>query len=168
MATVAFGEMFIVPFMLSMGEKGLKQYFWMNLGEIPSLLLTYPLIDRDGFGRRKSLILFFLASSGVCLWVVFSISAFSLFIAKLIIKATFQMINPFSAESYGTRVRSVAYSINSLTGRIGATLMPFLIYPLFDWNSDSPFVFLSVCSLLGALSIYQVAGDTLKKPLDEK
>jgi MFS family permease len=167
-AFVAFGEMFIVPFMVSASHHGLQKYFWMHLGEIPSLLLTYPLIDREGFGRKKTLVLLFLASAGCCLLVVAALNSFTLFLAKLVIKATFQVINPFTAESYSTRIRSVAYAINSLTGRIGSALMPFIIYPLYDHHPNAPFLVLSLCSTLGAFSISQIKSDTLKKPLDEK
>jgi hypothetical protein len=41
---IYFGEMFIVPFMLTTKSGGLLQYFWMTLGEIPSFFITFTLI----------------------------------------------------------------------------------------------------------------------------
>lgn len=76
------------------------------------------------------------------------------------------MLYPFSSESYPTKTRSVAFALNSAMGRVGSTIMPFVLYPLFESNPNGPFLLLSVCSLMGALSIWGVKRDTMRKALD--
>ena len=76
------------------------------------------------------------------------------------------MIYPFSSESYPTKTRSVAFALNSATGRIGSTIMPFILYPLYLSNTNAPFLLLAIGSVLGALSIWGVKQDTLRKALD--
>ena len=49
-----------------------------------------------------SLIIFFSLSGLFCFFLFLSVNSFNLFISKMVIKATFQMIYPFSSESYPT------------------------------------------------------------------
>ena len=87
--------------------------------------------------------------------------------AKMLIKATFQMLYPFSSESYPTKTRSVAFALNSAVGRIGSSIMPFILYPIYLSNSRAPFLFLGFGSLLGAICVWAVKRDTMRKPLDD-
>ena len=85
----------------------------------------------------------------------------------MLMKAIFQMLYPFTSESYPTSIRSIGFALNSFFGRLGATLMPFLIYPLYNKYPNSPFLFLASLCFLGALSIKRIPKDTRQKPLDE-
>jgi hypothetical protein len=159
--------MFIIPFMLKSKSSGLIQYFWMTLGEVPSLLLTFTLIERKGWGRKTSIVSFFLGSGLLCLITIYFLNSFTLFFAKMLMKAVFQMLYPFTSESYPTSARSIGFALNSFVGRFGATIMPFVIYPLYNKHPNSPFLFLAVLCFFGAVAIHSIRKDTLLKPLDE-
>ncbi len=88
--------MFIIPFMVGNKEEGLAQYFWMTLGEIPGFLLAYSLIEREGWGRRRSLIWFFTTAAILCLIATQLFNSITLLLTKMLMKAIFQMITPFS------------------------------------------------------------------------
>jgi hypothetical protein len=77
------------------------------------------------------------------------------------------MMYPFSSESYPTKTRSVAFALNSAVGRIGSTIMPFILYPLYLSNASASFLLLAMGSVFGALSIWGVKQDTLRKTLDQ-
>lgn len=85
----------------------------------------------------------------------------------MLMKATFQMLYPFTSESYPTSARSMGFALNSFFGRIGATVMPFVIYPLYNKHPNSPFLFLAFLCLFGAGTIHSIHKDTLLKPLDK-
>lgn len=71
-------------------------------------------------------------------------------------KSIFQMLYPFTSESYQTPVRSIGFATNSFFGRIGATVMPFIIYPLYVNYPKSPFLLLGLVSFAGAASIFAI------------
>jgi len=77
------------------------------------------------------------------------------------------MLYPFTAESYTTPIRSIAFSLNSAIGRIGATIMPFVIYPAFESYENSPFLILAVFSLVGLFAISATFTDTYNRALDD-
>lgn len=84
----------------------------------------------------------------------------------MLMKAIFQMLSPFTSESYPTSARSIGVAFNSCFGRIGSTLMPFIIYPLYNQYANSPFLLFSLLCLFGAMSINSIKKDTLNMPLD--
>lgn len=159
--------MFIIPFMLSTKSSGLLQYFWMTLGEVPTLLITYQLIEKEGCGRKNSLFSFYLITAILCFITIGSVNSLTLFLTKMFMKAIFQMSYPFTSESYPTSARAIGFALNSFFGRIGATIMPFIIFPLYNSQPNSPFLILGILSCLGALSIAAIQHDTFKKPLDK-
>jgi hypothetical protein len=81
-------------------------------------------------------------------------------------KAIFQMLYPFSSESYPTSARSIGFAVNSFFGRIGSTLMPFIVYPLYNYHPKSPFLILALLCFFGAVAIKCIKYDTMLKPLD--
>lgn len=164
---IFFGEMFIIPFMLKSKSSGLIQYFWMTLGEVPTLLITFTLIERKGWGRKTSLVSFFLGSAILCLTTIYFLNSVTLFFAKMLMKAIFQMLYPFTSESYPTSVRSIGFALNNFAGRLGSTIMPFIIYPLYNRHPNGPFLFLAILSCFGAVTVQAIRKDTLLRPLDE-
>ena len=64
------------------------------------------------------------------------------------------MIYLFSSESYPTKTRSIGFALNSATGRVGSTIMPFILYPIYLINPSTPFLILAISSIFGALSIW--------------
>lgn len=101
------------------------------------------------------------------LYVIKYIDSVSLFFTKMFMKAVFQMIYPFTSESYPTSIRSIGFSVNSAIGRFGSTIMPFIIYPIYNAYPDSPFLIFAFVSLIGGLCIWGIQNDTYLRPLDQ-
>jgi putative MFS transporter len=91
-------------------------------------------VDRPGFGRKRSLTVFF-GFSGL-LHLLFTISPLTLFssVSRFFMKLCFQMLYPFTTESFGTLNRTIGFGFCSATGRIGATVMPYIIFPLLEYG----------------------------------
>jgi len=55
-----YGQLAIMPFILHQASKSFSSYLFTILGEAPTILLSYFLIDVPFMGRKNSLILFYL------------------------------------------------------------------------------------------------------------
>ena len=126
----------------------------MTLGEIPSIFLTYNLIERQSYGRKNSIIIFFLFNGLFCIAATFYLNEIILFLTKMFIKATSQMIYPFTSESFSTQLRSMGFAFCSITGRIGPTVMPYVLTPFMQNKSVASFYILAVVSFLGMMCIF--------------
>ena len=91
----------------------------------------------------------------------------NLFIVKFFIKSVFQILYPFTPECFSTKLRGLGSGIAQMIGRLGAAVMPFIIYPLFHEHPHSPFLIFAICSFLGFVTTILMPYDTYSRPLDQ-
>lgn len=144
----------VLPFIFGKSHKSFSSYAITVLGETPSFILSILLVDRPNFGRKNSLKYFF-GLSALC-HLLFSFSPLILFssIARFFMKMCFQMLYPCTTESYGTLNRTLGFGFNSAIGRLGATIMPYIILPLIEINPVLIFLFFVAFSLAGSFSAH--------------
>lgn len=108
----------------------LKNYILTVSGEIPSFIISLLMIDQPLFGRKNSILIFFL--SGSFFHLLFGISSLQVMssIARFFMKDVFQIIDPLTTESYDTSIRSKGYGFCAGLSRIGAVIMPYIVFPL--------------------------------------
>jgi putative MFS transporter len=125
------------------------------------------MVDRPGFGRRRSLTIFF-GMSGV-LHLLFTFNRLTLFSSgsRFFMKLCFQMLYPFTTESYGTLNRTIGFGFCAAMGRVGSTIMPYILFPLLDLSSYTVFLSFVFVSFMGMLLSNMVPRDTLGVSLDE-
>lgn len=109
-------------------------------------------------GRRNSLTICFglaMVFHGFCFFKGASDSlSFLTSVARFFMKLCYAMLYPFSTEVYPTLVRTVGFGMCGGVGRIGATLIPYLIFYLIDIDLYSPFLVFSATSLIAMISSY--------------
>lgn len=141
-------------------------YVLTILGEAPTLLVSLYLVDRPGFGRKRSLTIFFgLAGTMHLLFSIVQLTLFSS-AARFFMKLCFMMLYPFTTESYGTLNRTIGFGFCSAMGRVGATIMPYIVFPLLELGNFAVFFSFVAVSALGSLFSHLVPKDTLGANLD--
>ena len=76
------------------------------------------------------------------------------------------MLYPLSTELYPTLLRTLGFGWCSGIGRIGAALIPYLIFPLLEVDVYSSFLVFSLCGLIAAIASFRVPYDTRGRYLD--
>lgn len=132
---------------------GLTKYFWMVLGEMPSLLLTFMTIDHPLFGRKNSLAFFFLGAG--MFYLLFGLTALTSLgsIARFFMKDVFQVVYPLTTEAFETKVRVKGYGFCSGLGRIGGIIMPLVLIPLDEWSHEGVYVCFFALSVISSLIV---------------
>jgi len=69
-------------------------------------------------------------------------------------------------ELYETPLRSSAMGLNSALGRLATVIMPFILVPLYEYSTFSPFVFFVVLAVICAFMAFKLPFDTLTMKLD--
>lgn len=93
---IYFGQLIVLPFIFGKQEKSLSSYLFTVLGEAPALIVSFLMIDRPYFGRKRSLIIFFFLSG-----ITFSVLAiksmtFVSSVCRFFMKLCFQMLYPLT------------------------------------------------------------------------
>lgn len=91
---------------------------------------------------------------------------FGLFIFKFCCKVNWGTLNVLFAESYHTLYRSLGVGITMSVGRIAASIVPFIIYPIHFGNSYLPFLICSGLTFLAGVLLVYYPVDLTKKSLD--
>lgn len=147
-----------MPFILGKKTASFGTYFITILGEAPSFLLSLFIVDHPLLGRRNSLTICFgfsMVFHTLC-YIYGSSSFLSILtsVARFFMKLCYAMLYPFSTEVYPTLVRTVGFGMCGGVGRIGATVIPYLIFWLIDKNLYSPFLVFAITSLLAMSASY--------------
>ena len=123
-------------------------------GELPSFIISLLMIDQPFFGRKNSITIFFL--SGSIFHLLFGLSSLQIMssVARFFMKDAFQVIDPLTTESYDTTIRSKGYGFCSGLSRVGAVVMPYIVFPLNDWNPKSVYFLFSFVMFLAALVVW--------------
>jgi hypothetical protein len=164
-----FGQLTLLPFLLSESSSGIAGVFTTILGEVPVVALTFFMIDHVSFGRKNSILIFSLSSCVAHVLPVFApvhLTSFLLFASRFCMKGVFGCVYPLSSEVYPTHFRTVGYGFATGVGRIGACLMPFLVFPLLSISPNADFIFFGVNAAFCAGAAFAFPLDTTGKPLD--
>jgi len=110
-----------------------NQYFAVmlaGLAEIPGILVGLLLIDIEGVGRRRSLMVFFFLASGSALLVPLFADATQFLIANMVLKSfintPFCILYVFAAELFPTTHRASGIAFCSASSRVAGALSPVI------------------------------------------
>lgn len=161
-----YGQLIILPFIYGKENATFSSYILTIVGEAPSLIVSFLVVDRPGFGRKRSLTAFF-GFAGL-MHLIFASNFMTIFssASRFFMKLCFQMLYPFTTESYGTLNRTIGFGYCSAFGRVGATVMPYIVFPLLEISKELVFVSFVVVSLLGMVTSNMVPNETLGAGLD--
>ena len=124
------------------------------------------MIERDKFGRRNSLALFFMLAALLNFGLIYYENIVLVALSRLTMKATFQILYPYTTESFSTRLRSNGLAFCSGIGRLGSILMPMLVFSLYQKDSYLVFVAFMAASMIGLYS--SLSGhETLNHSMDD-
>lgn len=166
-----FGQMALLPYILKESTHGIATILLTISGEVPVIILTYFMIENASFGRKKSILYFSLASLSTNMFTFFFkdfMLEFFMFFTRFFMKGVFACSYPLSSESYPTSFRSVGYGFAMGVGRIGACIMPFFIFPLFNWFKYADFFLFGMNSAFCVIAAFFYPFDTTGKSLDQK
>jgi len=148
-------------------NSGLWGVVFPILGEIPAIAAAYFIIEKDLFGRRRTMILGFIISSAASFLAYSSFGfIFWVTIARGISEAIFLVIFPYTLELYPTLVRVTGLGMASSFARLGGIAMPWFTLLLFEVSPKLPYLGFSI---LGAIAVWcslKLKLDTTQKELD--
>jgi MFS transporter, putative metabolite:H+ symporter len=171
-----FGMVFILPIMLSYLDNlhqtkstGLDGLLYTLMGELPSSFIALLIIEREAFGRKKTIlysqaaatVIFFIAFFGPNEWLIplFTVS-------RAFLKLSFAIIYPLTIELYPTSARTSGFGFSSGFGRLGNALGPPLLLALFDLGLLVPALGFGIASLIMTVAVYMLPYDTRGRALD--
>lgn len=170
-STQYFGQLVIMPFILGKSKGGFASYIITILGEAPSILVSFFIVDIACLGRKNSLTIFFALGCvfHILSFFVTDLPTFSYLTsaARFCMKECFAMLYPFTAEAYPTLLRSIGFGWASGVGRLGAAFGPYLIFAMKDANLYSPFLLFAFSSAVSAISSQTLPFDTLGRTIDD-
>jgi hypothetical protein len=77
------------------------------------------------------------------------------------------MLYPLTTEMYPTLNRTLGFGWSSGIGRMGATLIPFLIFNILEYDLYSPFYIFAIVSFIGSIASFTLPYDTTGRKLDQ-
>jgi len=175
---VYYGIIFIMPSVLANmnsssdnNENFFLLVFIPILGEIPSYVIGYMMVEHASFGRKNSLIVCFMCCAFFCMFcMVVEGEAYFLtfmFLAKMFISTAFSIIYAFTSEIYHTKYRTTGIGMASGASRIGGIIMPWVSIYSFKISPAAPFVIFSVACMIAALAGFMLPYDTMGRELDK-
>ncbi|KAL4461092.1 hypothetical protein ABPG72_006954 [Tetrahymena utriculariae] len=137
--------------------------------EMISGVLASIMIEIKGFGRKNSMINFFLIQA-ITLFMVYY-DDLSRFIFWTTLTKFYQMMNyafsyQYITEVYSTKVRTTGIGMANSVGRIGGILMPWICAKLQEYDILLPFLLFSVLSLSMSALLTLLPYDTLGRDID--
>ncbi|XP_062410107.1 synaptic vesicle 2-related protein-like [Sardina pilchardus] len=146
-----------------------KDLLWTTLAEFPGLFITLWVIDR--IGRKKSMVMCFVAFSVSLLPLYACIGRIALiifiFIARAFITGGWQAAYVYTPEVYPTVTRAVGIGTSSGLARVGALLTPFVAQVLLRSSVYLTLSVYCVCSLLAAVAAWFLPIETAGRALQE-
>jgi MFS family permease len=171
-----YGMIFILPFILSQlegqnssGTDGLNGLLYTIAGEVPSIVIALYIVEKEAFGRKGTII--YSNIGGAIIFFLAFISPVSLLIpmltiGRLFLKLNFAMIYPLTTEFYPTTIRTAGMGFASGVGRIGSTIMPYLLLFFYQTSVLLPVFSFAICCVIHGYCAYLLPYDTRGKQLD--
>jgi len=160
----------VMPFILGTKTESFLGYFLTLMGEAPSIIVSLYIVDVPCLGRKNSLTLMLFLSMifhSLCFFVPFNYLSLLASSSRFFMKQSFAMLYPFTAESYPTLLRTIGFGWASGFGRIGAAVIPFMMFALIEVNPFSSFILFGVSSFLGLICSATLPFDTMGRVLDK-
>lgn len=164
-----FGQISLLPYFFKNSQQGMGAILLSIMGEIPVTFVIYYMIEHPNFGRKNSVYVFAIFATVLNFLLVLSdglLLVVALFWARFFMKGMFGILHPYTSEIYPTSFRSVGYGFAGAIGRLGACVMPFVIFPCFYLNSRLPFWIFSFCGAVCAFCAFNLPFDTTGQNLD--
>jgi putative MFS transporter len=165
---VEFGQYVLLPFILISQKSGFGTLMLAVIGEIPAIFFSFYFIDTK-FGRKHTLTICVIAFGFLNLLAYISNKTYLGYIIsveRFFMKNCFSMLIPLTSELYSTNYRTVGYGYATSVGRIAATISPYILLPLFNYDTYSGFILFSILSFIAAYSSHLIPYDTTNKYLD--
>ncbi len=133
------------------------------LGEIPAVILSLYIVDAEGFGRKRTMQIFYILLTFTNILCFFDIwLGFFLLVTRFALREVSSMLYAYTTEVYSTDYRSIGIGWASGMGRLGTCIMPFIIFPLFQYGDFIPFLMFGflggVCTICSFLLPYDTMG----------
>lgn len=160
----------MIPLFLK-DKKNLTDYVFIILGEVPSIVIAIFVIENPNLGRKNSLFFCFFALSFIYpLFYLISPEKYSFLfsITTLILKITFSLLSPITSESYHTLNRTFGYGVAASLGRLGATIMPFFVFPLYEKWPECFFCVFAIFSIFSSCICWIAPFSIVGKNMDER
>lgn len=175
-----YGMTFILPFILSQleienagtgsqGISGLNGLALPIIGELPSLLIGLYIIEKKSFGRKNTVM--YSSVITAILFLIAYVSSTSLLvplltIARMLQKLNFAIMLPLCTELYSTTVRGVGLGVTSGFGRLGSTIMPYILIAFLKIDVLFPIFCFAIFAALTAMGAFCLPYDTTGRHLD--
>ncbi|KAJ1474845.1 major facilitator superfamily domain-containing protein [Baffinella frigidus] len=145
--------------------------FWAAAAEIPGLMIAMTLIDRDGVGRRKTLLFFFLAASAVALVVPFLLDSTAFLIGNMVLKGLintpFCVMYIFAAELFPTTHRATGIAFTSSASRVAGGLSPIITAWSISQSIMLTYQLFAIAMAIGAMTCIAYDFETSKQQLSD-
>ena len=76
------------------------------------------------------------------------------------------MIYPYTSEAYNTLLRAISFGTASAIGRIGSSLTPYILIPLFYEDTNLPWLSFCILGIISGAACITLAFDTRGRNLD--
>ena len=168
---IDWGQLIILPFVLGDSQHGFADFAIALLGEFPSLFIAMALIDNKAFGRKNTMTLCIVSMCMMQFFCYFSSKTtliYFLFFFMLFSKLCHLMLCTMTTEAYDTNHRASGYGTANSLGRMGATIAPYILFPVYKVEPSLAFAIFSFMSFINIWISDGLPSDMTGKNLDEK
>lgn len=147
----------------------IMKIFISTMIEIFAVALAALVIERKGFGRKNSMIIFY--GCGFISNLLVFIAKEHLFVgfataSRFFMSITFIFCFQFTSEIYPTKIRTTGIGMANGIGRIGGIVMPWVCVLLVQINIFAPFLFFAGICFISTILSYLLPFDTTGIDLD--
>jgi len=171
-----YGHVFIYPIALEQRyhmqlENAFFAVFLSSLAEVPGVILGIMIVDMEGVGRRRSILLFFIAASLMALIVPYFTESTDFLIGNMVLKSLvntpFCILYIFAAELFPTTHRASGIAFCSASSRIAGALSPLVTAWALTQSVDLTYDIFALAMALGALASISYEYETSQAQLPE-
>jgi MFS family permease len=149
------------------GRKELADILISIVGEFPGFVIGLVVIEKEFFGRRRSIVYGLLLAGIFCLaCCLFNGFVVWIILSRSMMNVAFNIGWIFLTELYPTSIRSTGFGWAAGAGSVGGATMPWAVPHLSTVTIYAPFLLFSVCCFVGAWCTWKIKRDTTKQELD--
>lgn len=141
----------------------------ITMSQFGSVIVPIVGIERPGIGRKRILIGSQVIYTLINALILF-VSGAELFVVAISIGIIMSLtilivIWPYTSETYPTKMRGIALSVNQIFLRLTSAVMPFVSYTLYNINPAVPIGLFTVVSVIAVIILCGTEEDKTGKPL---